>query len=42
MTDRASTQPVLETRDLHMAFGGLVVFENLNFALRRGERHSDR
>ncbi|MGO9948117.1 MAG: ABC transporter ATP-binding protein [Steroidobacteraceae bacterium] len=40
MTDRAAAQPVLETRDLHMAFGGLVVFENLNFALRRGERHA--
>jgi branched-chain amino acid transport system ATP-binding protein len=25
---------------LHMAFGGLVVFERLNFALGRGERHA--
>jgi branched-chain amino acid transport system ATP-binding protein len=33
-------QPVLETRDLNMAFGGLVVFEKLSFALRRGERHA--
>jgi branched-chain amino acid transport system ATP-binding protein len=40
MTDAASNQPVLETRDLQMAFGGLVVFENLNFALPRGERHA--
>jgi branched-chain amino acid transport system ATP-binding protein len=31
---------VLETRDLQMAFGGLVVFERLNFALGRGERHA--
>jgi branched-chain amino acid transport system ATP-binding protein len=34
------TMPVLETRDLQMAFGGLVVFERLNFALGRGERHA--
>ena len=40
MTDAASDRPVLETRDLRMAFGGLVVFENLNFSLRRGERHA--
>jgi len=40
MNNVASTQPVLETRDLHMAFGGLVVFERLNFALPRGERHA--
>ncbi len=40
MIDAASNQPVLETRDLHMAFGGLVVFERLNFALQRGERHA--
>ena len=40
MTDATANQPVLETRDLRMAFGGLVVFENLNFALRRGERHA--
>ena len=25
---------------MHMAFGGLVVFERLNFALGRGERHA--
>jgi branched-chain amino acid transport system ATP-binding protein len=31
---------VLETRNLHMAFGGLVVFENLNFSLARGGRHA--
>jgi len=35
-----SDQPVLETRELNMAFGGLVVFEKVNFALRRGERHA--
>jgi branched-chain amino acid transport system ATP-binding protein len=40
MSDAASGQSVLETRDLRMAFGGLVVFENLNFSLRRGERHA--
>ena len=40
MIDAASDQSVLETRDLRMAFGGLVVFENLNFSLRRGERHA--
>jgi branched-chain amino acid transport system ATP-binding protein len=40
MTDAVAHQPVLETRDLRMAFGGLVVFENLNFSLRRGERHA--
>ena len=40
MTDAASDQSVLATRDLRMAFGGLVVFENLNFSLRRGERHA--
>jgi branched-chain amino acid transport system ATP-binding protein len=31
---------VLETRDLHKAFGGLVVFDRLNFTLARGERHA--
>jgi branched-chain amino acid transport system ATP-binding protein len=40
MTDAISDQPVLETRGLRMAFGGLVVFENLDFTLRRGERHA--
>ena len=32
---------VLETRDLHMAFGGLVVFDKLNFctSTRRAPRH---
>lgn len=40
MTDAVSDQPVLETRGLRMAFGGLVVFENLDFTLRRGERHA--
>jgi branched-chain amino acid transport system ATP-binding protein len=39
MTDPQNA-PILETRDLHMAFGGLVVFEHLNFALGRGERHA--
>jgi branched-chain amino acid transport system ATP-binding protein len=31
---------VLAVRDIHMAFGGLVVFDKLNFELRRGERHA--
>jgi branched-chain amino acid transport system ATP-binding protein len=39
MTDPQNS-PILEARDLHMAFGGLVVFERLNFALGRGERHA--
>lgn len=39
MTDPQNA-PILETRDLHMAFGGLVVFEHLSFALGRGERHA--
>jgi branched-chain amino acid transport system ATP-binding protein len=39
MTD-LSYSPILEARDLHMAFGGLVVFERLNFTLGRGERHA--
>jgi branched-chain amino acid transport system ATP-binding protein len=34
------SEMVLETRDLHMAFGGLVIFDCMNFALRRGERHA--
>jgi branched-chain amino acid transport system ATP-binding protein len=40
MTDAISDQPILETRGLRMAFGGLVVFENLDFTLPRGERHA--
>jgi branched-chain amino acid transport system ATP-binding protein len=39
MTDPQNS-PILETRDLHMAFGGLVVFEHLNFTLGRGGRHA--
>jgi len=39
MTDLTNS-PILEARDLHMAFGGLVVFERLNFTLGRGERHA--
>jgi branched-chain amino acid transport system ATP-binding protein len=39
MTD-PSNSPILEARDLHMAFGGLVVFEHLNFTLGPGERHA--
>lgn len=39
MTDPPNS-PILEARDLHMAFGGLVVFERLNFTLGRGERHA--
>src|SRR5215510_7106630 len=40
MSDGDLGQPVLQTRDLRMAFGGLVVFHNLNFTLQRGERHA--
>jgi branched-chain amino acid transport system ATP-binding protein len=41
MTDMtATTDEILATRDLRMAFGGLVVFEGLSFAMRRGERHA--
>ena len=36
----AMSDVILQTRDLHMAFGGLIVFDSLNFALRRGERHA--
>jgi branched-chain amino acid transport system ATP-binding protein len=39
MTDPQNS-PILEARDLHMAFGGLVVFEHLNFTLGHGERHA--
>jgi len=31
---------VLQTSDLRMSFGGLKIFERLNFSLRRGERHA--
>lgn len=31
---------VLAVRDVYMAFGGLVVFDKLNFELARGERHA--
>lgn len=31
---------ILETRQMHMAFGGLVIFECIDFALRKGERHA--
>jgi branched-chain amino acid transport system ATP-binding protein len=31
---------VLETADLQMAFGGLKIFEGLNFSMLRGERHA--
>ena len=40
MTEKPNRDIVLETRDVHMAFGGLVVFDCLNFALGRGERHA--
>jgi len=40
MMDSGARDIVLETRDLHMAFGGLVVFDRLNFKLGRGERHA--
>jgi branched-chain amino acid transport system ATP-binding protein len=31
---------VLQTQDLRMAFGGLRIFDKLNFSMRRGERHA--
>jgi len=40
MTAPDARDIVLEVRDLHMAFGGLVVFDCLNFSLGRGERHA--
>lgn len=40
MTNTGVRDIVLETRNLRKAFGGLVVFDNLNFALGRGERHA--
>lgn len=41
MTEAATgADTVLATRDLRMVFGGLVVFEGLNFRLGRGERHA--
>jgi branched-chain amino acid transport system ATP-binding protein len=35
-----STEAVLQTIALRMAFGGLKIFDKLNFSLRRGERHA--
>jgi branched-chain amino acid transport system ATP-binding protein len=35
-----NTEAVLQTLDLRMAFGGLKIFDKLNFSLRRGERHA--
>jgi len=35
-----SAEAVLQTVDLRMAFGGLKIFDRLNFSLRRGERHA--
>ncbi|NPT54921.1 ABC transporter ATP-binding protein [Paraburkholderia elongata] len=35
-----SADIVLQTRDLKMAFGGLKIFDRLNFSMRRGERHA--
>lgn len=31
---------ILETRQMRMAFGGLVIFEGIDFALRKGDRHA--
>ena len=31
---------ILETRGLRKAYGGLTIFEGLDFTLRRGERHA--
>jgi ABC-type branched-subunit amino acid transport system ATPase component len=36
----SSSDTVLQTCDLRMAFGGLKIFDRLNFSLRRGERHA--
>lgn len=35
-----STDTVLQTRGLSMAFGGLKVFNDLEFSMTRGERHA--
>ena len=35
-----SSETVLQTVDLRMAFGGLRIFDKLNFSLRGGERHA--
>ena len=35
-TDSRPRRPV----DLRMAFGGLKIFDKLNFSMRRGERHA--
>jgi branched-chain amino acid transport system ATP-binding protein len=35
-----SSEAVLQTVDFRMAFGGLKIFDKLNFSLRRGERHA--
>jgi branched-chain amino acid transport system ATP-binding protein len=40
MMEKTNRDIILEARDVHMAFGGLVVFDCLNFALGRGERHA--
>jgi branched-chain amino acid transport system ATP-binding protein len=34
------TDTVLQAKDLHMAFGGLTIFNRLNFSMQRGERHA--
>ena len=34
------SEAVLETKNMHMAFGGLVIFEAIDFSLRRGDRHA--
>jgi branched-chain amino acid transport system ATP-binding protein len=35
-----SAAPVLETRAMRMAYGGLTIFNGLDFVLRVGERHA--
>jgi branched-chain amino acid transport system ATP-binding protein len=35
-----NVDPVLETRGLRMAYGGLTIFRALDFALHKGERHA--
>jgi branched-chain amino acid transport system ATP-binding protein len=38
--EAAADSTVLRIRGLKMAFGGLVIFRDLDFALNRGERHA--
>lgn len=40
MSESMTRDVVLQTRNLSMAFGGLKVFDNLEFSMTRGERHA--